>query len=128
MKKFVTLLAVAFIMVGSAVFAQEISDDNSKPDMTVRVIVPKEQHTTQKTASVKLEYTPSSDEVRIYYTVMEVSFDQGEAMNTIYACLRDFQQENQYYGFTYMSKDRTRYFKDKHIKWCTYMSYVKFNR
>ena len=128
MKKFALLFAVALLAV-SGLFAQDIPDENAPVDASVRTITPKDIHTNVKTANVKIEYTPALDEVRIYYTCMEVSFDQGDAMNSILACLKDFQAENQYYGYTHMAKDRTRYFTDnKKLKWVTYMTYVKFNR
>ncbi|MFA6856348.1 MAG: hypothetical protein WCR31_03975 [Treponema sp.] len=98
-------------------------------DKTMRVIVPENQHTTDKTASVKIEYTPMYDEVRIYYTCMYVTYDKGEAMNTVIACLEDFMKENQYYHYTYLSRDREKYFKnDRGYSMAQYMSYVKFSR
>ena len=98
-------------------------------DTSTRLIIPEDQHTTSKTAKVQIEYTPLTDEAHVYYTCMAVSYDQGEAMNTVLACLQDFQKENQYYSYKYMRKDSVKYFKDdKNLKWATYHSYVKFNR
>ena len=134
MKKYFVLFAVAFLVI-FGVSAQDAASSDAPAatevpaDTSVKVIVPKNQHTTSKTANVRIEYTPMTDEVRIYYTCLDVSFDQGEAMNTILACLKDFQAENQYYGFTYLAKDKTRYYKDSNnMKWASYMSNVKFSR
>lgn len=130
MKKIYALLAVAFI-AAVGVFADDIAVEEPPVDTTVRVIVPKEQHTpaNKKTANIKIEYTALADEVRIYYDCLDVEFDQGEAMNTILACLQDFQKDNQYFGFKYLQPDKTRYYKDSHnIKRASYMSFVKFSR
>ena len=96
---------------------------------SIQVITPENQHTTNKTAKVSIEYSPLTDEVRIYYTCMDVTFDQGDSMNTIYACLEDFKKQNQYYGYKFLSKDKIRYFKDaRNVKMVSYMSYVQMTR
>jgi hypothetical protein len=108
---------------------EESLNNKGFDDKTMRVIVPENQHTTDKTASVKIEYTPMYDEVRIYYTSMYVTYDKGEAMNTVLACLEDFMKENQYYHYTYLARDREKYFKnDRGYSMAQYMSYVKFSR
>ncbi len=134
MKKLIAVMAALFCFAGFT-FAEEYSELEMNPDnrekvlMKTREIIPEEQHTTNKTASVKIEYTPLTDEAHVYYTCMAVSYDQGEAMNTVLACLQDFQKENQYYSYKYLRKDSVKYFKDdKNMKWATYHSYVKFNR
>ena len=134
MKKLIAVMAALFCFPGFT-FAEEYSELEMNPDnhekvlMKTREIIPEEQHTTNKTASVKIEYTPLTDEAHVYYTCMAVSYDQGEAMNTVLACLQDFQKENQYYSYKYLRKDSVKYFKDdKNMKWATYHSYVKFNR
>lgn len=131
MKRFFAIITALFCFAG-LVFADELEELQKDPnavDLTTRMIIPEEQHTTNKTAKVQIEYTPLTDEVHIYYTCIAVSFDQGEAMNTVLACLQDFQKENQYYSYKYMRRDSTKYFKDdKNMKWATYHSYVKFNR
>ena len=69
------------------------------------------------------------DEVRIVYTCMYVTYDKGEAMNTVLACLKDFQKENQYYHYTYLTRDRERYFKNERgFSMAQYTSHVKFSR
>lgn len=129
MKKFLALFAALMCFTGYA-FSDEVSDLLKEPEDTMtRTIVPEDQHVTNKTAKVQLEYTPYTDEVHIYYTCMAVSYDQGEAMNSVLACLQDFQKQNQYYSYKYLRKDSVRYFKDdKNLKWATYSSFVKFYR
>lgn len=131
MKKIITLFA-SLLFVMFATFAQESFDiPEEKPvDTTVEVITPKNIHSDIRTAAVRIEYTRMADEVRIYYSCLDVQFDQGDAMNAILACLKDFQADNQYFSYTYLAKDRTRYYTDTRtkMKMAQYSSYVKFNR
>ncbi len=129
MKKLLAVLFALFCFTGF-VFADEIEDLLKEPqDSMTRIIVPEDQHVSTKTGSVKIEYTPLTDEVRIYYTCLATSYDQGEAMNTILACLEDFQKQNQYYSYKYLKRDAVKYFKDdKNYKWATYYCYLKFSR
>ncbi|WP_191013511.1 hypothetical protein [Treponema zioleckii] len=129
MKKLFAVLT-ALLCVMSFAVAEEAEDLTKAPtDTKTRTIVPEDQHVTNKTASVYLDYTPSTDEVRIYYKVMAVSYDEGEAMNTVLECLKDFQVQNQYYGYKYLRRDSKKYVKDeKNIRWAIYESHVKFNR
>ncbi|WP_294427496.1 hypothetical protein [uncultured Treponema sp.] len=131
MKKILAVIAALFCFAG-VTFADELEELQKNPnfvDVSTRSIVPEDQHTTNKTAKVLIEYTPLTDEVHIYYTCVAVTYDQGEAMNTVLACLQDFQKENQYFSYKYLRKDSVKYFKDdKNMKWATYQSYVKFNR
>ncbi len=128
MKKLFAVLAALFCF--GFVFADEVDDLLKEPqDSMTRIIVPEDQHVVTKTGSVKIEYTPLTDEVRIYYTCLATSYDQGEAMNTVLACLEDFQKENQYYSYKYLKRDSVKYFKDdKNYKWATYYCYLKFSR
>ncbi len=130
MRRILALIVGCMCLLGVAYADDNYDDLTREPqDSLTRTIVPEDQHVVNKTASVKIEYTPLTNEVRIYYTVMAVSYDQGEAMNSILACLEDFQKQNQYYGYKYLAKDKTKYFKDdKNLKWATYSSYVKFAR
>ena len=106
-----------------------IIDDANKVDLSTKIITPKEQHTTDKTASIKIEYIPMVDEVRIYYTSMYVTYDAGEAMNSIQGCLKDFTKEYQYYSYKYLERDRERYFKNERgFNMAQYVSHVKFMR
>jgi len=132
MKKLIAVLAALFCFAG-VTFAQEgfgeLFNNDDQADKKTQLITPEEQHTTNKTASVKIEYTPYTDEAHVYYTCVAVTFDQGEAMNTVMAVLEDFKKENQYYNYRYLRKDSVKYFKDdKNMKWATYHSYVQFTR
>ncbi len=129
MKKIFAVIAALMCFSGYA-FSDEVEDLLKQPqDTLTRTITPEEQHVTNKTAKVQIEYTPLTDEVHIYYTCMAVSYDQGEAMNSVLACLQDFQKQNQYYSYKYLKRDSIKYFKDdKNLKWAAYSSYVKFYR
>ncbi len=109
-----------------ALLAEEFAD---KDRTKTQIIIPENSHTTEKTATVKIEYSPMYDEVRIYYDCMMVSYDPGEAMNSVLECLRDFQLEHKYYGYKYLKPDRLRYYKnEKGYSMAQYISYVKFSR
>ncbi len=129
MKKIFAVI-VALMCFSGLAFSDEVADLLKEPqDSLTRTITPEEQHVTNKTAKVQIEYTPLTDEVHIYYTCMAVSYDQGEAMNSVLACLQDFQKQNQYYSYKYLKRDSIKYFKDeRNLKWATYSSYVKFYR
>ena len=133
MKKLAVAFFSLFFVIGG-VFAQteasEMPEDTAnKPDLSTKIIVPENQHITDKTAKVRIEYTPLSDEARIYYTCMYVTYQKGEAMNTVLACLQDFTKENKYYHYKYLERDRERYFKDERgISWVEYSSHLKFDR
>lgn len=129
MKKSLVFILSLFLVLGN-VFAQDSSvEETGKANLSMKVIVPENQHTTDKFAKVRIEYIPISDEVRIYYTSMYVTYQPGEAMNTVMACLKDFQKDNQYYSYKYMERDKERYFKDERgVSWTQYMSHVKFSR
>ncbi|MCR4627500.1 MAG: hypothetical protein K5640_07630 [Treponema sp.] len=132
MKKTYALFVSLLFVVCAAVFAQESYDiKEEKPiDTSVQIITPKNIHSDIRTATVKIEYTPMVDEVRIYYACLDVQFDESDAMNSILACLKDFQAENQYFGYKYLSNNRTRFYKDSKTgyKMAQYYSYVKFYR
>ena len=137
MKKIVTLLALFAVLMGS-VFAETIGDNPDDPferdrfereKLTTQVIVPENQHCTDKNASVKIEYQPMHDELRIYYETLYVTFDKGEAMNTVMACLQDFVKENKYYNYKYMEDDKIKYFKDERKqRRAMYSSHIKLVR
>ena len=115
MKKGFLVLFSLFFCLGS-LFAQDLSgivDNANKVDLSTKFITPKDQHTADKTATVKIEYMPMVNELRIYYTSMYVTYEVGEAMNSIQACLKDFIKEHQYYNYKYMERDRERYFKNE---------------
>ncbi len=132
MKKALTVLFTMFALAIGAFAQSEASalpDENDKPDLSMRIITPEDIHSKDKTAKVKIEYIPMTDEVRIYYTSMYVTYDAGEAMNAVLGCLEDFTKQNKYYHYTYMDRDRERYYKDdRGISWAQYSSHVKFTR
>ena len=129
MKKFLGIIAI--MMALSMAFAKDNTSDEegASMDTSVQVIVPEDMHTTNKTAQVRIEYIAALDEVRIYYSCLEVSFKEGEARETIHACLNDFQLEHNYYGYKYMKQDRLSYKKNaRGLKQAPYACQVKFQR
>ncbi len=137
MKKILALLTVFAVLMG-AVFAETIGDNPEDPferdrfereKLTTQIIVPEDQHCTDKNASVKIEYQPMHDELRIYYETLFVTFDEGEAMNTVMAVLQDFIKKEKYYNYRYLEKDKIKSFKDERKQRKTiYSSHVKLTR
>jgi len=143
MKKIFTLLAIFTVLMGS-VFAETIGDNPEDPFERDRF--EKEKLVTQeimmdlkevglsessidKNATVKIEYQPMHDELRIYYETLYVTFDKGEAMNGVMACLEKFVKDNKYYNYRYMGEDRIKYFKDdRGQRRAMYSSHVKLIR
>ncbi len=131
MKKIFAFVAAVFCLSAVA-FADDI-DDLLKPEPSniTETIIPEDQHVKNKTAKVELQYTPLTDEVRLFYTCHAVAFDQGEAMNTAIDVLKDFEaQHDEYYGYKYLKRDSVKYYKDEKtgFKWAMYQSFVKFQR
>ena len=138
MKKIFTFAAV--MMLGACLFAQGITGRGASEDIIdaetfeeqktrTEIIIPKDFHSTDTTASVKIEYSPMYDEVRIYYECMYVTFDRGQAMNAVLECLEDFRVEHKYNNYRYLKDDKEKYFKDdKGRRKAQYSSYVKFYR
>lgn len=135
MKKIVMVFACLSLFVG-AVFAQSDEVEKAYADanydqekVKTVVIIPEEQHCTDRNAGVTIEYSPMYDEVRIYYETLYVTYDRGEAMNTVLACLQDFEKNNKYYSYRYLKDDKERFFKDdRGQRKAQYFSYVKFSR
>ncbi len=143
MKKILALFAVFAVLMGS-VFAETIGDNPDDPFERERF--EKEKLTTQtitmdlttvglkdseidKNASVRIEYQPMHDEARIYYETLYVTFDKGEAMNTVMACMQKFVKDNKYYNYKYMQDDRVKYFKDERgQRRAMYSSHIKLIR
>lgn len=97
--------------------------------VTIETITPENQHVTDKSASVEIKYMPMYDEARIYYRCMYVTYDKGEAMNTVLACLEDFAKDHKYKRYTYLTRDKESYSKNpRGYNEAQYMSYVKFIR
>jgi hypothetical protein len=137
MKKILALLAVFAVLMGS-VFAETIGDNPDDPferdrfekgKLSTQVIVPENNHCTDKNASIKIEYMPLHDELRIYYDTLYVTFDKGEAMNAVKACLEKFVKDNKYYNYKYMEAEKTKHFKDDRGQRRTmYSAHVKLTR
>ena len=143
MKKILALFTVFAVLMGS-VFFFFFCDNPDDP--FVRVRFEKEKLTTQtlmmdlndvglsaseidKNATVKIEYQPMHDELRIYYETLMVTFDKGEAMNAVKACLEKFVKENKYYNYRYMETDKVKSIKDDRGQRKTiYSSHIKLIR
>ena len=143
MKKMFALFAVFAVLVGS-VFAQ--ANGVNLDDPFERERFEKEKLTTQtiimdlndvglsaneidKNATVKVEYQPMHDEVRIYYETLAVTFDKGEAMNAVKACLEKFVKDNKYYNYRYMENDKLKYPKNERgQRSALYSSHIKLIR
>ena len=157
MKKLVVQTLFIFGLLAGA-FAQPMSDIDDvynegkfETEKTkLEIIIPEDQHTTDKNAEVRIEYFPLYDEVRIYYTTLYVTYDRAEAMNTVLACLQDFQTRFSadkdyhyseedgigtkksfayYRSYSYLKPDKERFFKDdRGQRKAQYISHVKFNK
>ena len=141
MKKILILFTCLFAF-STMIFAQE-SDTQEIPiavaaydseqfeaeKTKTEIIIPENQHTTDSTATVRIEYMPMYDEIRIYYECMYVTYDKGEAMNTVLACLEDFQLEHKYFRYRYLRDDKERFFKDdRGRRKAQYISHLQFER
>ena len=137
MKKILDLITIFTVLMG-AVFAETVGDNPDDPferekfekeKLTTQLIVPENQHCTDKNASVRIEYQPIHDELRIYYETLLVTFDEGEAMNTVLACLQDFVKDNKYYNYRYMGKSKKKqFFDDRKQRKTVYSAHVKLIR
>ncbi len=131
MKKF--FLAVLLVSAFTCVYAQDDEnydiEANTKVDTSMQVIIPENNHCESKTEKIKIEYTPSVDEVRIYYSCLNSKFEISKAREIIHHCLADFQLEHNYFGYKYLEDDRSRPFKDnRKVPYMMYQSHVKFTR
>lgn len=113
--------------------ARKVLAEENKDARKTQVIKPAntypEQHPSASSVELEIDYIELTDEVRIYYTCMAVSFREGEAINTMRACLEDFQHEKGYFGYKYQGNPKPRYFKDNRgMTMATYSALVKYNR
>ena len=137
MKKILSILALFAVLMGS-VFAETIGDNPEDPferdrfereKLSTQIIVPENQHCTDKNANVKIEYMPMHDELRIYYDTLYVTYDEGEAMNTIIACMEDFVKDQKYYNYRYLEKDKRKPYKDeRNQRRIVFSSHIKLTR
>ncbi len=133
-------LLTAAMLFSACLFAQGVTGRGASEDITdaetfeaektkTEIIIPKDFHSTDTSASVKIEYSPMYDEVRIYYECMYVTYDRGEAMNAVLECLDDFRVEHKYNVYRYLKDDKEKFFKDdRGRRKAQYNSYVKFYR
>ena len=133
-------LISAILVLGSCLWGQGITGRGATDDITdaetfeaektkTEVIIPKDFHSSDQSASIKIEYSPMYDEVRIYYECMYVTYDRGEAMNAVLECLEDFRVEHKYNVYRYLKDDKEKFFKDdRGRRKAQYNSYVKFYR
>ena len=133
-------LLTAAMLFSACLFAQGVTGRGASEDITdaetfeaektkTEIIIPKDFHSKDTSASVKIEYSPMYDEVRIYYETMYVTYDRGEAMNAVLECLDDFRIEHKYTVYRYLKDDKEKVFKDdRGRRKAQYNSYVKFYR
>lgn len=120
----------AFAITGEAINNDYETSERYEAEKTkTETIIPKDQHIEDKYASVKMEFNPMYDEVRIYYTTSAASFDRGQAMNTVLQCLNDFRKEHKYIEYRYLQEPKERTFIDKNAKpkqkYAQYFAYVQ---
>ncbi|MCQ2591194.1 MAG: hypothetical protein MJ188_00290 [Treponema sp.] len=137
MRKSSPLLFLLLFSFGTALFAQEAGsirtssniDEAGTQAINAEIIIPEDQHLFDMSANVKIEYSSSNDEARIFYECLYITYDRGDAMSTTVQCLADFQDEKNYYGYKYLSNNKETFFKDsKGHRYVQYISYVKFYR
>ena len=133
-------LISAILMLGTGLFAQGITGKGATEDYgdaeqfeanktKTEIIIPKEIHSADTSATVRIEYQPIHDEVRLYYECLNVTYDEGEAMNAVLECLNDFKLEHKYTSYRYLRENRTSFKKDdKGRRKAIYFSHVKFYR
>jgi len=91
--------------------------------------------------TIKIEYSPLYNEVRLYYTCLMTQYERGQAMNDVLAVLQDFLvldkytndegtefTKERYYHYSYLVPDKEKYFRDGRYKKAQYISYVKFSK
>ena len=147
MKKLLSILAVFSVLMCS-VFAQTVGDNPDDPferdrweneKLTTKVynFVLKDsfaelglsENEIDKNATIKIEYMPMHDELRIYYETLYVTFDEGEAMNAMMAYLQKFTKDNKYYRYRYMEANKPKPYKDERKqRKMVYSNHVKLIR
>ena len=138
MKK-IFLISAIFVL-GSCLFAQGITGRGATEDLTdaetfeaektkTEIIIPKDFHARDSSASIKIEYSPMYDEVRLYYECMYVTYDRGDAMNAVLECLEDFRVEHKYNNYRYLKDYKEHFYKDdRGRRKAQYIVYLKFYR
>ncbi len=122
----------AFALIYSAcIFADPV--DFSVTEDAVRVISVEDKFTLlkkkKKNLHMQIQYAPVSGEVYFTYTCPAENFDSGEAIETSQAVLEDFKKRNQYTGFRYKAKDKTKYVTGEDgVRRAVYSSRAVFER
>ncbi|MCR4580106.1 MAG: hypothetical protein K5681_07155 [Treponema sp.] len=133
MKKLFALLSCVFIFSAVLIAApvSSVEDDLKfeETKVTTELIVPENQHCTDKHANVRIEYMPMYDEIRIYYETLYVSYDRGEAMNSVIACVEDFMKDKKYNRYRYLKPESQKYWKDdRGQRKAQWSAYIKLER
>lgn len=123
-KAFVVLAALMFCSAVAVAQSEEeelppASDDYSK----VEIIEEK-----NGLVQIKIEYWPSVDEARFYYSKPTSLFDTGDAYAAVVQRIVKFQYEHSYFSYTYMTRDALRFDKNVNPERTIYSAYVKFER
>lgn len=116
MKRLFILFPFLFV-ISTAVFAAPVDDNVAYEEdkVSMEVVIPENQHIPENDkqfASVKIEYYPMYDEIRIYYETLYIKYDRGVAMNSVIACIEDFMKERKYSHYRYLQPESQKYFKD----------------
>ncbi len=134
MKKFLALLLTAVCLTGF-VFADEAADLlKAPPSNTTITYVPEDIHPELhplggEKVTFEMDYTPSTEELRFYYVVPSTRYDEGEARNTVLACMEDFLKKYEFHHYSYMVPNSLRYFKsEQRITMARYQGQLKLYR
>ena len=123
LKNFVSL-AFVFLFVMADIFAQ-----SSETKTLLLEDKYSELHPSASYVKLELNWTPADGSATIVYSCKSAVFDHSQAMNTVCKALKDFQSANQYSGFHYKKKDKTKYITDEAgNKFAMYTSSVVFTR
>lgn len=132
MKKILAIFACLSVFC-TVIFAEAIDTTDfdtvtkfEKEKLIEETIIPEDQHCADKNAKVWIVYRPAYHEAYIYYETMYVTYEEGEAMNTVIAVLEDFCKDKKYKHYNYLEADKTKYRKSDRGNKATYSSHVKF--
>lgn len=130
-KAFFVVLALALCTV--CAFAQ-VYDEETGEYIDLSVGIPdysKVEVIEEKQAglvTIRIEYWPSVDEARFYYSKPSSLFDTGDAYAAVVQRIMKFQLEHSYFSYTYMSRDELSFDKNQTPERTIYSAYVKFER
>lgn len=134
MKKLLAIILTAVCLTGF-VFADEAADLlKAPPSNTTVTYKPEDIHPELHPlggdkVSFEMDYTPSTEELRFYYICPSRSFDEGEARNTVLACMEDFLKKFEFHHYSYMTQNSLHYFKsEQRVTMARYQGHVKLYR